>query len=57
MNIDIICNTAHEFFVLGKYVDAVANFQKALEINQNHLPALFGLANTRFMQGEFEEAE
>ena len=57
MNIDTICNAAHEFFVLGKYVDAVNNFQKALEINQNHLPALFGLANTRFMQGEFEEAE
>ena len=57
MNIDFYFKNGSEFFTKGKYVPAAENFIKALEIDNNHMPSIFGLGNVRFMQGEFEEAE
>jgi tetratricopeptide (TPR) repeat protein len=40
----------------GRYSEAIAQFEKALQNNPNHFPALLGLASTYSMMDKREEA-
>ncbi|OAI04690.1 hypothetical protein A1353_13150 [Methylomonas methanica] len=45
------------FLAIGKYSDAISNYQKAIKVNSKFVPAYIGLANTYIKQNKYDEAE
>jgi protein O-mannosyl-transferase len=50
------CSLGVAFFEKGQLDDAVAQYQKALEINPNYVAAHYNLGNALFRKGQLDEA-